>query len=466
MPLSEIRRQLFSGEIKPRDLEKYIHKEHFNSKPEHWGEACTHAKRLRAEWLEHQTGVQIPTIKASGIATHTEPSEPQPSSTMATIAGELSAKPEISKRAKEGTTGIENAIGGFVVPGGFAGPLKIHGEHANGEFHVPLATNESALIAAIQRGMQILNRSGGVKTTILHDGMTRAPLLEFDSAREAHEFAKEVEGGGELYQVMRHAAQRRSTVTRLQDIHPYVTGRNVFLRFKYHTGDAMGMNSATVYSQQAIEAVQEHLEQQRRPVPRLIALSGNVCADKKSTALNVSEGRGKTVIAEAVIPKEVLQTAFGRNAPVTAQDIERLNWKKNYLGSAVAGTLGGFNANAANPVSAVFLATGQDAAQLVESASAFTLAEADLHGNLHVSVTLPALEVGTMGGGTVFGTAHEALKLLGCAGAGPVPGHHARKLAEIVAATTLAGEVNLLGSLATHQLASGHDKLARGAHQK
>jgi hydroxymethylglutaryl-CoA reductase (NADPH) len=194
--------------------------------------------------------------------------------------------------------------------------------------------------------------------------------------------------------------------------------------------------------------------QQHFPKARLVALSGNMCVDKKANAVNFLLGRGKTVVAEAVVKREVLE-----RLGITAEDIHEVNVRKNLIGSALAHSYG-FNAHFANIVAAIFIATGQDVAQVVESSMGITSTEPRDDG-LYVSVFLPSLEVGTVGGGTGLPTQREALALLGVAGSGNPPGTNALKFAEIIAAAVLAGELNLLIALARNELASAHQRLGR-----
>ncbi len=283
--------------------------------------------------------------------------------------------------------------------------------------------------------------------------MTRAPVIEAISIYQAREISEELKRKGTLYMDMKRAAESGSRVSRLLDIQPFQIGRRIHLRFYFHTGDSMGMNSATKYSSAAVKVLLERYEG-----VRLLSLTGNMCTDKKASHTNVILGRGKTVEVEVHVPGNVLMEIFG----VRPEPVARLSFLKNFEGSALAGTLTGFNLNAANTIAAMFIATGQDAAQIVESSSCFTRAEAS-GGGMLFSVTLPTLEVATVGGGTDYGTARECLQLLGCMGAGKNPGDNARKLAEIIAAAVVCQELNLLCAEAHgHELADSHVALARG----
>ncbi len=344
---------------------------------------------------------------------------------------------------------IENAIGATQVPLAVVGPLRVLGEYARGEFYVPMATTEGALVAGVNRGAKAITLSGGARCRIVRDGMTRAPLFRLPSIEEAIKFVSWVE---EHFDEIKRAAESTTRFGKLVRVEPYVMGNLVWLRFVYTTGDAMGMNMATI----ATDAACRYILENYPGSATLVALSGNMCVDKKPAHINALLGRGKTVVAEAVIPRDVLEKVFR----VGAEEVHRVNVEKNLLGSAYAGSLS-FNAHFANIIAAIFIATGQDVAQVVESSMGWTVTE--VRGDaLYISVTLPSLEVGTVGGGTRLPTQREALEIMGVAGSGNPPGTNARKFAEIVAATVLAGELNLLAALARNELASAHARARRG----
>ncbi len=344
---------------------------------------------------------------------------------------------------------IENPIGAIQIPVGVVGPLRIEGDYAKGDYYVPLATTEGALVASVNRGCKALTLSGGVRTKVVFDGMTRAPAIWTPSIIEAVRFAEWVQ---EHFEEVKRAAEATTRHGKLVDIQFFFAGNIVWPRFVYSTGDAMGMNMATIATDAAIKWIMENYPGEAR----LIALSGNMCVDKKPSCLNMLFGRGKTVIAEAIVKRDVVLRVLG----VDPERIDYVNKAKNLLGSARAGSLG-FNAHIANIIAAIFIATGQDVAQVVESSMGYTWTEIR-NGDLYISVTLPSLEVGTVGGGTRLPTQREALALLGVAGGGDPPGTNARKFAEIIAATVLAGELNLLAALAANELASAHIRLGRG----
>ncbi len=344
---------------------------------------------------------------------------------------------------------IENPIGAVQIPLGVAGPLKVLGEYARGEYYIPLATTDGALVASVNRGCKALSLSGGVRTRILDDGMTRAPLFWTPDIGTA---LKLVEWVREHYSEIKEVAESTTRYGRLLEIKSFILGNNVWLRFKYSTGDAMGMNMATIATDKACKFIEENFYGEAR----LIALNGNMCVDKKPPLLNALFGRGKAVVAEAVVKRDVVEDVL----KTTPEAIDEVNTRKNLFGSIRTGSTF-YNAYYANILVAVFIATGQDPAQVVESSIGYTWTE--LRGeDLYISITLPSLEVGTVGGGTRLPTQREALALMGVAGSGEKPGVNAKKFAEIVAGAVLAGELNLLAVLASHKLASSHIMLGRG----
>jgi 3-hydroxy-3-methylglutaryl-coenzyme A reductase (EC 1.1.1.34) len=342
---------------------------------------------------------------------------------------------------------IENTIGAAQVPVGIAGPLRVIGDYANGTYYIPLATSEGALVASVNRGAKIITESGGARSKVINDGMTRAPVITVPSIVDAVELVNWV---NEHFNEIKGVAESTSRHARLINIQPFIVGNNVWLRFKFTTGDAMGMNMVTIATDKAVKYILSNF-----PRARLVALSGNMCVDKKANAVNFLLGRGKTVVSEVVIPKSVL-SGWG----VTAEDVAEVNNRKNLLGSALAHSYG-FNAHFANIIAAIFIATGQDVAQVVESSMGITWMEPLDNGDLYVSITLPSLEVGTVGGGTGLPTQREFLQMLGVYGSGNPPGTNALKFAEIVAAAVLAGEVNLVLALTRDELARAHEMLGR-----
>lgn len=348
--------------------------------------------------------------------------------------------------ASDAQTSIENMLGAVQIPIGVAGPLTVDGSSAAGTAYLPLATTEGALVASVNRGCSAIQAAGGANARVFQSKMTRAPVFRVENVHEAGTVASWVRENEEQ---LAAAAAETTNHGELLDVTPYVVGDSVFLRFGYDTKDAMGMNMATI----ATEAACELLE--RETPADLVALSGNLCTDKKPAAINAIEGRGRTVGADVVLTRERVENRFD----TTPEAIEEANTRKNLIGSAKAGSLG-FNAHAANVVAAVFLATGQDAAQVVEGGNAITTV--DVRGDeLYASVTIASLDVGTVGGGTKLPTQAEALDILGVRGGGDPPGTNADAFAERIAVGALAGELSLLGALASDNLASAHEQLGR-----
>ncbi len=366
--------------------------------------------------------------------------------------------------AADAESNIENAVGAAQVPMGVVGPVAIDGGAVDGERYLPLATTEGALVASVNRGCAAIGAAGGATARVLQSAMTRAPVFRVADVGEAGAVAAWVR---DSFETLAAAAEATTSHGELREVTPYVVGDSVFLRFAYDTKDAMGMNMATIATEAAAEVVE------RETPAELVALSGNLCSDKKPAAVNSVEGRGRTVAADVEIPGDIVEDYFG----TTPAAIVEANTRKNLVGSAKAGSLG-FNAHAANTVAAAFLATGQDMAQVVEGANAITTAEvrdggpasgasgaspdAETSGGaLYASVTLASLEVGTVGGGTALPTQAEALEVVGVGGGGDPAGSNADALAEVIAAAALGGELSLLGALAADNLAGAHEELGR-----
>ena len=337
---------------------------------------------------------------------------------------------------------IEHFLGAAQVPIGVAGPLLVNGEHARGEFYVPLATTEGTLVASYNRGMRMLYEAGGVTTTVVDDRMQRAPVFVLRSAREARDFGAWLT---ERFDAIKAAAETTTRSGRLQDIEQYAAGRQLYTRFDYTTGDAAGQNMTGKATQRACEWILEHYDGIERYL-----LEGSFATDKKSSQVNMLRTRGKRVIAEAVIPDELLRRVM-RTSSASLFSARQL--------SNLGGFMAGVNNNgvhSANAIAALFIATGQDAANVAESSAAYIHAERRDNGDYYYSVTIPALIVATYGGGTGLPTQRECLELLGCYGAGKV-----HKLAEIVAATVLCGELSLGSAVVTDEWVDAHDQLGR-----
>ncbi|XP_042376121.1 3-hydroxy-3-methylglutaryl-coenzyme A reductase 3-like [Zingiber officinale] len=343
----------------------------------------------------------------------------------------------------------ELPIGYVQLPVGIAGPLLLNGR----QYHVPMATTEGCLVASTNRGCKAILESGGATAIVLRDGMTRAPAVRLPLAKRAAELKAFLENPNN-FEMISLVFNKSSRFAKFQGIKCALAGRNLYMRFSCSTGDAMGMNMVSKGVQNVLDYLLTDF-----PDMEVIGISGNYCSDKKPAAVNWIEGRGKSVVCEAIIKEEVVKKTLKINVPALVE----LNVIKNLAGSAVAGSLGGFNAHASNIVSAVFIATGQDPAQNIESSHCITMMEAVNDGkDLHVSVTMPSIEVGTVGGGTQLASQAACLDLLGVKGANlDTPGANARLLATIVAGAVLAGELSLLSALAAGQLVKSHMKYNR-----
>jgi hydroxymethylglutaryl-CoA reductase (NADPH) len=349
-------------------------------------------------------------------------------------------------------TNCENVIGYVPLPVGFVGPMLLNGKKR----YVPMATTEGALLASTNRGCRAITESGGAHASVFDEGMTRAPVVQLPTAMEAVELKVWLSQADNL-QLLKDAFATTTRFGALVSADASIAGRNVYIRFKCTTGDAMGMNMISKGSVECMKVLEAKF-----PKMTLLSLSGNVCTDKKAAAINWVKGRGKSVVCEVELDSQVIVNVL----KCTPQSLIQVNTAKNLVGSAVAGAVGGFNAHASNVVTACFLATGQDPAQNVSSSNCITLMESihkDSGGEgLRVSVTMPSMEVGTVGGGTALAAQRASLELLGVAGPNmETPGENARELSKIIAGTVLAGEISLMSALASNHLVSAHMKLNR-----
>lgn len=352
-------------------------------------------------------------------------------------------------------TCCENVIGFMPVPVGVVGPLSLNGER----IYVPLATTEGALVASTNRGCVALGHAGGISSYVIGDGMTRAPVIECPSARIASEVVAWLKVS-DNFQLIKSEFDSTSRFARLSDVQTSMFGRQLFMRFVAATGDAMGMNMVSKGTERAVEKLKQFF-----PDIVVTSVSSNVCTDKKPSAINWIRGRGKSVVCEAVVPASVVRSTL----KTTTAALVNVGVKKNLIGSAVAASMGGNNAHSANIVTALYIATGQDPAQNVGSSSCMTLLEPCGSGDqdLYITCTMPCLEVGTVGGGTVLSAQRACLKMLGCQGANMEnPGDNARRLASIVCATVMAGELSLLAAQSAGHLVKSHMALNRSAVAK
>ncbi len=346
----------------------------------------------------------------------------------------------IDPRSTQGN--VENFVGVAQIPVGLAGPIQVDGEHAQGAFYVPLATSEGTLVASYNRGMKVLNLSGGVKTTVTGDQMQRAPVFVFDDARQARDFAYWVD---EHYDEIKAAAESTTKTGKLVGIEKYHANKFIFLRFNFRTGDAAGQNMvgrATFFACELMKA--------KCPLVSRYFLESNFATDKKGSYINMIMTRGKRVTAEATVPRQILLDNM-RTSP------ESLHY--HHQVSSVAGFMSGVNNNGAhspNGITAMFIATGQDVANVAESSAGVLYVELTPAGDLYISITIPSLIVATYGGGTSLPTQRECLEVLGCYGEGKV-----YKFAEIVAAVVLAGELSLGAAISSLDWVSSHEQFGR-----
>ena len=319
------------------------------------------------------------------------------------------------------------------IPMEIVGPIKIVGSEVNDEVRVPLATFESPLWPSVNRGAKVSMLSGGIRAVVVDERMTRSILLEAPNADVAHMIADCMVSHKTA---MQEVVGKTSRFAKLLDIHTQIVGNLLYLRFELTTGDAAGHNMVT----RAADALIESLLAQY-PELKYVSVSGNYCTDKKASAVNGILGRGKNVVTELLVPEAVCR----RVLRTTAAKIVELNIKKNLIGTMLAGGLRSANAHFANMLLGFYLATGQDAANIVEGSQGFVHAEARDGGDLYFSATLPNIIVGTVGNGKDLPFVRENLELLGCL-AEREPGRNARRLAVICAATVLCGELSLLAA--------------------
>jgi len=336
----------------------------------------------------------------------------------------------------------ENFCGVAQVPIGFAGPLEIHGEYVDGDVLIPLATSEGTLVASYNRGMKVLKLCGGVKATVMADAMQRAPVFVFRDARACRDFVNWVQANVNDIRVQ---AESTSSVAKLQYIDPYVANKFVYLRFNYSTGDAAGQNMVGRATFAACSWILDHYQGVTN-----FYLESNFATDKKASHVNVMRTRGKRVTAEATIRRDVL---------IQHLRVEPEKLVYHHGVANVGAFLSGANNNgaqSANAITAMFIATGQDVANVAESSAAVIYCELTPERDLYISLTIPSLIVATHGGGTGLPTQRECLEIMGCCGKGKV-----NRLAEIVAGVALAGEISLGAAISSLDWVSAHEKYGR-----
>lgn len=338
---------------------------------------------------------------------------------------------------------IENLIGATHIPLGIAGPLKIidHKSLIINHF-IPLATTEGALVASANRGCKAINESGGAEVLVEKVGVTRGPVFKVNGIKDGMQTKAWIEGH---FADLDKTTKQTSRHLRLKKTGCRLVGRNLFVRFYYDSEDAMGMNMATIATQQAVNLIEQKTK------TKCISVAGNFDIDKKPGWLNFISGRGKRVWAECVIQKAIVKSVL----KTTPLKIAEVVYRKCQLGSIMSGSLG-FNAHYANVVAAVFAATGQDLAHVVEGSLGITTAEVLGTGDLYFSIYLPSLMCGTVGGGTHLPSQQEALSIMCIKGAGD-----SVKFAQILGSAILAVEVSLMASLAEGSLAKAHQRLGR-----
>ncbi len=336
---------------------------------------------------------------------------------------------------------VENPVGAAQVPLGVAGPLRVEGEHARGVFYVPLATTEGALVRSYERGMVTLTRTGGATARVLVDENRVSPVFRFEDVAEAAGFARDIQGCFEALKAEAEATTRHGRLLRLE---PLPLGREVVVHFCYWTADAHGMNMIV----KATDRACRWLVGQGRA--RDYYVFSGAESEKRASGALFAGGKGKKVLAGARIPARLVR-AYLHTTPAKMADL----WQRTVLGHLQTGSLG-YNGHFANGLAALFIACGQDVANVANSAVGVTVFERTEEGDLHASVTLPSLTVATVGGGTGLGTARECLEMLGCVGEGSAP-----KLAEIAAAALLAGELSMGAAIASGEFVAAHETYGR-----
>jgi hydroxymethylglutaryl-CoA reductase (NADPH) len=339
---------------------------------------------------------------------------------------------------------IENFIGSVKLPVGVAGPLRVNGLFAEGDYLVPLATSEAALVASYDRGARLITAAGGCAAVLLEEGVGRAPGFAFATIAEAGRF---LVWALESMDAFREVVAGTTRHGRLKDLRVTVEGNHVYLHFEYTTGDAAGQNMVTLATDALCRYIREHAPVQ----PRYQFLEANLSGDKKASAQSFLLVRGRKVSAEVTVPATLVGRAL-HTTPARMTDY----WRMSAMGGVLSGTLG-VHGHYANGLAALYIACGQDPACVAESAVGVTRMELTGAGDLYAAVTLPNLMVGTVGGGTTLPSQQACLRILGLAGSG-----HARALAEVAAALCLAGELSIIGALAADHFARAHRRLARG----
>jgi hydroxymethylglutaryl-CoA reductase (NADPH) len=338
---------------------------------------------------------------------------------------------------------IESYIGMTCIPTGLVGPLRINGLHASGDYYVPLATSEGALVASYDRGARLISLAGGASTLTTTEQVQRAPGFIFDTVAQAALFAVWAVAEFDRF---REVAATRTRHGQLVDLMTHIEANHVYLIFAFYTGDAAGQNMVTFCTAAICADILE-----RSPIaPKSWFLESNMSGDKKATALSFFQTRGRNATAEVLIDR----TLFEKRMHTTPERMAEY-WRMSFIGGVQTGSIG-VSGHISNGIAALFLATGQDAACISEASVGITRMEVADGGGLYAAVTLPNLIVGTVGGGTVLPTARECLRILDCEGT-----DRAARLAEICAAVTLAGELSIVAALCSGDFARAHATLGR-----
>jgi hydroxymethylglutaryl-CoA reductase (NADPH) len=350
--------------------------------------------------------------------------------------------PDTERQAGAYSRSVENFIGTVKIPVGVAGPIRVNGTHAQGDYYVPLATTEAALVASYTRGAQLITDAGGCSVVTVSDGVSRAPGFAFRTLHEAGQFI------GWVLNALPELKRVAGATTRhghLREMRVNLEGNHVYLILDFSTADAAGQNMVTI----ATQAVCDHIARTCPIRPRYLFVEANHSGDKKASAQSFITGRGRSITADVLIPRALVEDRLH-----TTPETMEAYWKMAAVGGLLSGTIG-MQGQYANGLAAVFLACGQDVACVAEAAVGVTRIESAPEGT-YIAVTLPNLVVGTVGGGTALPSQRACLDILGLAGPG-----HAKAFAEVCAATALAGELSIAGALAAGDFARSHQLLAR-----
>lgn len=339
---------------------------------------------------------------------------------------------------------IEYGIGTVKIPVGLAGPLKINGIHAKGNFMIPLATTEAALVASYHRGACLITKSGGATSALLNEAVGRSPGFAFNNIMDAGLF---IAWATQQYDHFVSLANSTTRFGKLIDMKIHMEGNHVYMYLEYTTGDASGQNMVTI----STNSIYEYILANSPVTIKHAFLEANFSGDKKASAMSFLNVRGKKVTTEVNIPKELIESILH-----TTPEMMVKYWSMSALGGVMSGTIG-VQGHYANGLAAFYIATGQDAACVAESAVGVTRFELNEDGGLYASVTLPNIMVGSVGGGTGLPSQKECLNMLGLAGTGK-----ARALAEVLGGICLAGELSIIGALCANHFSNAHEQLARG----